>query len=525
MALLDQVMGKSRLRNCLGIYISIEDICIVETRMDGGSVKIDRYVKVPVPQVKKAAGEVRNAAMNADFFASETNWLTHLQKALGQVKWGTRNAVITLSPQFAVFRHFLMPVIERRFWRQSVPLEAKKYVPFPFETSVYDFQVYQLGAEGAKDKMGVLFALTNAKVSEALTAGIRKIGLEPVGIEVSATSVGRVFGHVTGAGPRLFTHFDSTTAYMLLSNNGVPLLSREVTFGDVQASERRRLDVKGSIEFVNKQMGSQTPQLFKEVHMSGENLDLWKVVVEDDAKLPIKTWDPRQVLRLPEGDWCIYAAAGAALRQIIADGGVDLVSKTSESVDEQRALFFVWSAGLALAALVFLSALAGQVQYRFKSFELSRLRASNPEVPEFAGLQPQMIQQKVDDMQASANRLLAITSRQDYFTPKFVAVLNTLPAKIWLTSLNFVSRTTIGQTTQFESDLTLNGFVRAGNSKTDLELVQSFRDSLKANPEIEKTYGGRVNLNFNAATGKGGSGGRPDDTSFTINCSLSQGGR
>jgi hypothetical protein len=37
--------------------------------------------------------------------------------------------MVTLSHHLGLLRYFAMPAIDRRFWKTSVPLEAKKYIP------------------------------------------------------------------------------------------------------------------------------------------------------------------------------------------------------------------------------------------------------------------------------------------------------------------------------------------------------------------------------------------------------------
>ena len=521
-------IGKNKLKNCLGIYITIESISVVEVRLDGDSIKVDRYVKIPLPEAKKVGESSRSAAMNADFFTTESNWLPHLDKALKKIKWETNKAVITLSPQFAVFRHFLMPAIERRFWKQSIPIEAKKYVPFPFETSTYDFQVYQYENPEVKNKMGVLFSLTNTKISEAVTAGITKIGLDPVSIEVSASSIDRVLGHVTGGrtGAKIYTHFDANTAYMLLSNNGVPLLFREVNFGDAQSTERRRLDAKGSIEFVNKQLGTQ--QIFKEIFLSGENLDLWRVVLADDAKLPTKQWDPKQILKLKEGEWGIYAAIGAAMRALQGDNGVDLLNRIKESAEDHRAIATAWVLFVSIATLMGLLAVSAQVRRFSAASELARLRAESPEVPEFKGLSPDLIQQTVDTYKTDVTRLQTATGKIDHLTPKLVALAETIPDKMWIISLSYRNPVTFDAAAQGDNKLDFSGFIRTGDQRNDIALYNSFKETLRAHPAILSAYpsehGGKVDGTFNSAAPRAANSTLDaGDASFNMTCATKGG--
>jgi len=529
MAIFEQLMGTSRpkLRHCLGIYLSLEGACIAETRLEGNSVRIIRFMKVPFPQPKKPENDqARATALNADFFEAASNWLDPLENAVRQVKWGTGKVVVALSPQFAVFRHFIMPYVERRFWKQSIPLEAKKYIPFPFEQSVYDFHIYQHGSSEIKGKLGILFALTSKRISDSVAAGMAKLGFELAAIEVSAMSADRVLGFISGDGGRgkVYAHFDAGNGYLLLSNGGIPLLFRAVSFGDLQSTERRRLDAKGSIDFVCKQLEEQ---IFSDVLLSGENLDLWKTVVEDDSKLPVKIWDPRQIIGVQDGNWGAYAAVGAGMRFMDAAEylGVDLINKIRNTADEQKAAAAVWAAGLGLAALVLLISLVIQLRLMILSGELSSLKRTITAVPEFEGKPAPQIESIVDIMRKQAAALSALLSNQDKVTPKLAALAETVPDKMWLSSIDYASPFSLGRGQGAEVKFVIRGQVRTGSDKTDEAMLVKYREDFKSHPAVSSVYGGpkaRVDLNYSLSSkqtaGKNGHALVRGDTSFSLTC-------
>ncbi|MFA5162275.1 MAG: pilus assembly protein PilM [Elusimicrobiales bacterium] len=529
MSMLDNMMGKRAvtLTSCLGMYLTMEEIGLVETQLGGGAVKIGRYVRIALPPPKKSDGDARASAMNADFITKEANWLPHLEKAIKQVDLDTRKVMLALSPQFAVFRYFLMPMVERRFWKQSIPLEAKKYVPFPFETSIYDFQVHMHDLpDGRGRMMGVIFALTSAKIVESLVEGVKKAGLEPVGVEVSAMSAGRLLGHACGGttAPRIYAHFDASSAYMLLYNNGVPLLFREVNFGDTMGTKRRRLDVKGPLDFVHKQFGEQ---IFKELYLSGENLDVWKSSVLEDAKLPLKMWDPKAAFKLRDGNWGMYSAIGAGIRHMTGEAGVDLLHTTSAAVDEARVSLTVWAVAIGMVVISGLMAFSAQARFFMATMELSRLRASISEVPEFSGLTSDGIQQAVDSIRAYSGKLQALGGNPDYYAPKLVAVLDSVPDKVWVSDVGY-SGVLPSAGSRGESELSITGKVRSGSAQNDVAIVQTFIDTLKANPEIQKAFiapGGQCLKDFVTSRSQDRSAqDSAADTNFSIKCKVQPGG-
>lgn len=534
MSILDKIASfrKIKLNHCVGVYISRECAYVSEVSYDKG-LKVARYLKVPMPESgKDKPGEtMRVAAMNTDFFENESTWLVPIKNAIDQAKLGTTKVVITLSPQFGVFRNFYMPHIDRRFWKQSIPIEAKKYVPFAIDGSISDFYGYPAnpGPDG-KARMAVLFAITNRKISEALKKGMAKIGMELVGVELSPVSAERFFD-MTGdnAGGQVHAHFDANVASLQVSYDGIPFLFREVNFDDVQSTERRRLDVKGSMEFVGRQIGVDS---FKDVKLSGENLDLWKVVLEEDAKLPVVSWDPKAKLKVSELEWGLMSSIGAAARYMLPGKDyIDLMGKVKESEEEEKAVIVVW----ALCLLISFGALGSGLLARMSAArvhrEVRKLQAQNTPVPELEGKSSADIAEAVRLMRERADAMSYIFERADYVTPKLEALGNSIPNSVWLLSVSYVSYLQVLRGRNGDNNFILNGSMRTGNRQKDLEVAYKFKDALSQEPAIRDVYGktvsgAAIDFNFNISPGSesadnssDASGKGQSDSAFTIKCS------
>lgn len=534
MSLLDKIASfkKLKLNHCVGIYISREYAYVSEVSYDKG-LKVARYLKVPMPESgKDKPGEtMRVAAMNIDFFENDSTWLVPIKNAIDQAKLGTAKVVITLSPQFGVFRNFYMPHIDRRFWKQSIPIEAKKYVPFAIDGSISDFYGYPAnpGPDG-KARMAVLFAITNRKISEALKKGMAKIGLELVGVELSPVSTERFFD-MTGdnTGGQVHTHFDANVASLQVSCDGIPFLFREVNFDDVQSTERRRLDVKGSMEFVGRQIGVES---FKDVKLSGENLDLWKVVLEEDAKLPVISWDPKAKLKVSELEWGLMAAIGAAARYMLPGKDyVDLMGKVKESEEEEKAVIVVWALCLLISIMALASGLWARVNAASVHREMLKLQSQNTPVQEFEGKSSADIAEAVRLMREKADAMSYIFEKADYVTPKLEALSTTIPPSVWLLSMSYTSYLQVLKGRSGDNILVVDGSMRTGNREKDLEAADKFKDALSQHPAIRDVYGKGIPgtaINFNYNISPGGEAGESAsevaargkaDSVFTIRCS------
>src|SRR3989339_2031734 len=113
--------------SCMGIYLSTEAITVAELQMQNGQIKTNHFVRVPFSTEQKE--QTQRGGINTAFFGPDAKWPDILGQIIGQVAWKKKQAVVSLSAQFDISRYFLMPKVERRFLKQSVALEAKKYIP------------------------------------------------------------------------------------------------------------------------------------------------------------------------------------------------------------------------------------------------------------------------------------------------------------------------------------------------------------------------------------------------------------
>jgi len=318
---LAQIVGLAdiQLKGCLGLYLSLDCSYLCETHLDGdGRVIVDHLVRLPLAVPEKKEATSKFTMMNTQFFAESGKWSGLLQQAMRQVSWSTRKVVVSLSSQFGIIRYFTIPRIERRFLKQSVLLESKKYIPVSLDDAVYDFQAYPIGTADESDRMGVLFGITSKKNAESIGEVLQKLGLEIISLEMSACSVERLFVNIN---PELQVksgnmHFDASTAYVLLPYDQFPVLYREVNLGaiEMQSTERRKIDLKSSLEFVHKQVGTAGSKVYENLNISGQNLAAWKGLIEKETSLPVRQWDPGQSLGIKNTEWGTYATVGASLR-------------------------------------------------------------------------------------------------------------------------------------------------------------------------------------------------------------------
>jgi len=301
-------MAKTEGNKYLGIYISPKEICFSQVKIGRDSKpEPEHLIKFPTDFPVKE-GMMRPLSLNHEFFSEKASWLAPFKQAVKKVSWDTTNVVVTLSPQFAILRYFVMPVIERRFWNKSIPLESKKYIPVSFEEVVYDFN--PVPAEGGK-KLGVLFGLTQRKSVEFISETLKACGFTLSAVEITPVSMERLFGFLDQKehDSKGYIHFSENSTYMLFSHGGYPVLYRE-TESDSSGtmSERKRLDVKGAMQFVDRYVGGKE---YKAIAISGDGTDIWQPLTEKEAApIPVQVWDSAGACGLKNNDAAAIFAGG-----------------------------------------------------------------------------------------------------------------------------------------------------------------------------------------------------------------------
>lgn len=524
MEILDLFLGNSvpRLKNCLGLHLRLDSGCICETHLDdGGKVRVDHLVKVPFPSESKES-TARSAAMNVGFFSPGAKWTGLLSQAVSGIDWHSRKVVVSLSSQFGILRYFVMPQIQRRFWNQSVPLESKKYIPIAFEEAVYDFQVHPLSqaAEG-KPRMGVLFGITNRKILDFLGETLKGMGLEMMALEMAASSTERMLGLLRGGerGGCGYCHFDSNTAYVLFSEEGYPVLLREVATGgtDAHVTERRRFDVKGSLDFVNKQLGNQ---ICDTLRVSGENLSVWRPLVERESGLKVQEWNPSSTLGLKNAGWAAYASIGASLRlQTPALPGLDISGKSKSSVEDRQAVAYVWIAGFLLAGFLLLLSLVNEARLVILGRQLAAKKSTVNDVVEFRGRSADAIEAMVEKARAKTASLSAILGDKGFITPRLEGLVNTMPGDIWISELIYSNPLVTTALQDVNDEFRIAGNIRSESD--EITEINRFKEALKLDKAFSAVYAppaGSIELSIDKSPSQPTISGMRKDTAFTIIC-------
>mgnify|MGYP001620041602 CR=1 FL=1 len=173
----------TKLSRCLGLYLSPEVIYVSEIHSAKGKVVVDHLVRVavPVPDQDKEAGT--SPTLVTDFLSDTPKLSALIRQAISQLRWNSKDVVVTLSHHLGLLRYFTMPAVDRRFWKSAIPLEAKKFIPVPLDMLSLDYQVSPMPAgPDSRARQAALVACVPSKNLPNISALISALGLRLVGM-------------------------------------------------------------------------------------------------------------------------------------------------------------------------------------------------------------------------------------------------------------------------------------------------------------------------------------------------------
>lgn len=425
--------------DCLGLYISMSDMYFAETVKKETSLEIKGLVRIPVVMSDKTS--LKPLELNEGFFANHENWVIPLKKLLEKKKIKNNKVVVSLAPSFSILRHFVVNNIERKYWKQSIPLQARKYIHFPFDKAVFSYNVKPFETTISKQKkLAVLFAMTSESIIKHLTSGLKSIGLELEAVELSVFSQARAYRYTdkeaVGGKGRIYSFFGADSGDLLFMSESLPVLFRHYEFLGPLPIERRKLDLGNLIDFISKQF-ERDP--FEETVAMGHNLDEWSRVLGDESRKIVRRWDLKEVFGFAPNSAGEIAAIGACSKFLDLDvPDLDLLKNNRMTPVEANAIKTLWK----VAALVLLGC-AGFLGYKFMGFKsvsgaLAVEQRNTIKVDDFAGQSPETVLSKINSLERKRNEIRDNVRKEAFVTPKLVYFADNMPEDMWINKFSYV---------------------------------------------------------------------------------------
>lgn len=516
----------------LGLYIGLDEMYIAQSSRKDGGIVLESLLRVPISSLDRS--QLKPLELNDGFFAMD-NWLEALKKVAVKKQWINRKVVVSLSPSFSLLRHFVIPtMIDRKHWKEAIPLQARKYIHFPFEKTLYSYHVYEFETAATKQKrLGVIFTMTPKTIIDRLEKGLKSVGLDPVAIEVSAVSLSRAFSEndkeaVDDSG-RIYSFFGTDVASFVFTNRHAPVLLREVEIAGSLPVERRRLEITNCTEFIGKQLEKDP---FDEAVIMGYETDNWTALLEAESKKPVRKWNLSEVYGIETKSAGEIAAIGASMKFYDSKGpDLDFIKRNRLSDYEFNAGLMFWKI-TSLVVLVFLLMFAKKwwgVHSTQQELEKAKRQSKNT-ISDFEGLSASQIQSNLSRVKSQNTSLEELLRSKD-MTPLLVDLVNTIPEEMWITKLAY--KESFPAKKGESGSFTFEGAIQTGNSETDLAVGKKFEEAFKKLPSIKSLCGDKAEIKYKDLAIVGNEGGRSNrnnsrsgkETSFTFTCGGSTGGR
>lgn len=524
--LADTLIGKNMKAHpdALGLYIGLDEMYIAQSSRKDGGIVLESLLRVPISEVD--ASKLKPLELNEGFFA-ENNWLDALTKVAAKKKWNDNKVVVSLAPAFSLLRHFVIPtLIERKHWKEAIPLQARKYIHFPFEKTMYAYHVYEFETAATKQKrLGVIFTMTPKTIIERLEKGLKSVGLDPVAIEPSPLSLSRAFSDsdkeaVDDTG-RIYSFFGKDLASFVFTNHNAPVLLREVEISGSSPVERRRFEITNCTEFIAKQLEKDP---FDEAVIMGCDTDIWQPLLEADSKKPVRKWNLSEVYGIETKSAGEIAAIGASMK-FYDDKSPDLdfIKRNRLSDYEFNAGLMAWKlVGVALVIVLLLMAKGWWGVQAEKSALKKAKSQSTISVADFEGLTASQIQSNLSKIKAQNANLSKFMTKNE-ITPLLVDLVTVIPEPMWISSLSYKEEfpAKSGDVRSFSFE----GFIKTGNSEQDLVVGKQFYDQVIQQPAIKQLCGNTAEIKYKELAGDGKKANDPRgdantgmQTSFTFTC-------
>lgn len=525
MGLSEQLIGQNMNAHpdCLGIYIGLDEIYMAQTSRKDGSIVLESLVRVPITDVDRTL--LKPLDLNEAFFSMD-GWTDSLGKVMAKKKWKTNKVVVSLAPAFCLLRHFVIPtMLDRKLWKSSVPLQARKYIHFPFEKSAYAYYVYPFETAATKQKrLGVVFAMTTKVIIDQIRKGLKGCGLELVSVEPSSLSLGRAFNdsdkEAVGNGGRIYSFFGKDMANFVFLNENAPVLLREVEISGSIPAERRRFEITNCTEFIAKQLEKDP---FEEAVITGVDVDQWVPALEADSKKPVRKWNLSEVYGIETRSAGEIAAVGASIKFLDhKTPDVDFTKGNRLSTYEFNASLTFWKIAVALVLIILALIGKGYWDVHQKEQELRQKRSTQKgRVADFEGLTASQISSNLSKIKTQNASLQAMTKYDHVVTPILAEVADSIPPEVWVTKMTY--NDTFPGNGQEARVITIEGSVKSGtgDGRDDMNIGNKFKDAFAQQPTVKKICDGNPLIRYTNIAGTGGNSARGKDaeTNFTLTCS------
>ena len=218
------------LQSSLGIQFSKEYLLLVYLKKFLKEIVIDRHELIPYP-------------LNLSKEEWESYCLQEISRFIKENRVGKENVWVGIPRSEVLLRFITLPFSAEENLPEVIRYELGKYIPFPEEDIYFDF--ITLEKDGEEKTLRILLMVIKKEVLERYLSIFKKVGITPLGMELSFSSLLNLFllGGENGTGtngPVALINIESQIFEIIWVSKGVPKYSRAVEFKTDRVTDRVR---------------------------------------------------------------------------------------------------------------------------------------------------------------------------------------------------------------------------------------------------------------------------------------------
>ncbi|MBF0594302.1 MAG: pilus assembly protein PilM [Candidatus Omnitrophica bacterium] len=496
----------------LGIYWSNAGISLVELKKD-------------VPLFSSFVSFTNTGAeQNTEIIAKDLHAINLLHKALSSASFSAANAFLSLPSNDIIVRWFVIPWVKPDEVQGVVMFEAKKYVPFPVESLVFNYYPSTISIEGTRH-IGIAFTAIRRELYQHYTDILYQAGINVVYSEPSAMSLLR------GLVAQKLVTTDKVTAVLTthqdmgeisIFSQGYAKFIRDFTLrssqpgstGDTVEFTRAKLfnEVRMSLDFFSRHNAGIDVQ--KVVAISSETVEPLYDGMSEDINLPVQVIGPEQVM----GKFNVLTnigylqAFGAGLSgavPLVIDFNLSESSSGGHQKKKEKVNINLFAPQiLAVVCCVAFCAALAFLAWWWTNDQLRSKEAVKQEAASRLGRYLDVSQEDIDSkLNFLTKKVAAVKSLplKSSLTPLMIKLAQITPEAIWFNSMDvsypdtsIVSRDQPKEKKRLVAadyypvkkslSISLSGYASLNDSNAEFELVNQFLELIKSVPEFKGVF-------------------------------------
>ncbi|MGE5527880.1 MAG: type IV pilus assembly protein PilM [Patescibacteria group bacterium] len=167
---------------CIGLDIGTSAVKAIQLSRMGESYTLTRAGVVPIPLGAIEGGTVRDTATVAQL----------VTRLLRQARIGGRRVMVAVAGQGVLIRSQKFPPMTRKELAGAIRWEAEKYIPFPIDEAVLDFDV--VGATPDTGEQEVMIVAAQRSIIDSHIEVLKEAKLQALAMDVQPFALARSLG-------------------------------------------------------------------------------------------------------------------------------------------------------------------------------------------------------------------------------------------------------------------------------------------------------------------------------------------